>query len=246
MPLTLRTTASALSVCCTVFVVAGLAFAQTKNDDAPVDEQTQLNQALKKAASLGHVDEVKKYIAQGADVQWRDPADNGKTPLTKAVLLERFEVVKVLLENGADIHYPDGSGRYPILFCCIGSNVEQLKFLLAKGAGEDIEKSPFSVLVSVCDHGQAAPEFIPILIKGGADPNVFKGNDSPLIAAIKLNPNLAGRPEKSRAYIKLLIENGADVNLRNKGKEKLTPLQWAKKRGDQEIIDLLVKAGAVE
>jgi ankyrin repeat protein len=29
-------------------------------------------------------------------------------------------------------------------------------------------------------------------------------------------------------------------------KEKMTPLQWARKKGDQEIIDMLIKAGAKE
>jgi ankyrin repeat protein len=194
---------------------------------------------------LGKVAEVKELLKKGADIQWRDSSDNGKTPLVKAVLAGRLEVVKVLLESGADLHYPDGSGRYPVYFVCIGSNVELLNYLLEQGGGKDLHRGPFSILVSICDHGQANPEFIPILIKAGADPNAFKGNVSPLIAAIQLNPALAGRPEKSRAYIKALIEHKADLNLRDK-QEKLSPLQWAKKRGDQDIIEMLEKAGAKE
>lgn len=46
----------------------------------------------------------------------------------------------------------------------------------------------------------------------------------------------------ARSYVvKALIENKADVK-----KGKKTRLQWVKKRGDQEIIDMLEKAGAKE
>jgi len=37
--------------------------------------------------------------------------------------------------------------------------------------------------------------------------------------------------------------NKADVNLRDK-KDKLSPLQWAQKGVDPELVGMLVKAGA--
>jgi ankyrin repeat protein len=100
------------------------------------------------------------------------------------------------------------------------------------------------MLVSLCDHGQGNPEFIPILIKAGVNPNESKSGVTPLIAAIQLDPKIR-KPEIARAYVRALIENKADVNLRDK-KEKQSPLQWAKKRGDKEIIEMLEKAGAKE
>ena len=45
--------------------------------------------------------------------------------------------------------------------------------------------------------------------------------------------------------VKAPIENNADVNLRDR-KEKMSPLQWARRRGDPEIIAMLEKAGAKE
>jgi ankyrin repeat protein len=222
----------------------GSALAQENKGDKAGTDRTELNQALIKAASLGQVAMVKDLLKKGADIQWRDPSSYGKTPLVKAILGGRLEVVKVLLENGADINYPDGSGRYPVYFCCISSNVEMLKYLLAQGGDKDINRGPFSILVSICDHGQGTPEMIPILIKAGASPNVFKGPVSPLIAAIQLNPKVRA-PEIARSYAKALIENKADVNLKDK-REKLSPLQWARRRGDQQIIEMLEKAGAKE
>ena len=214
----------------------------TTKKEAPIDEKTRLGMALVDTAGLGKLEAVKELLRQGADIHYHDPKSNGKTPLTKAVVLGKFEVVKYLIENGADIHHPDGSGRYPIYFCCIGSNVELLNYLLAKGGGQDLNRGPFPMLVSLCDHGQASHEFIPILIQAGINPNAYKGAVTPLIAAMQLDPKVR-KPEVTRAYVKALIDNKADVNLPDK-KEKLTPLQWAKKRNDPELIDMLVKAGA--
>lgn len=240
----LRVATFSLLAYCAAFADGSLASAQATKDLAPVDEKTRLGKALVDAAALGKLETAKELLKQGANIHFRDPASNGKTPLTKAVVLGKIEMAKFLIENGADIHYPDGSGRYPIYFCCIGTNVELLNYLLAKGGGQDLNRGPFPMLVSLCDHGQALPEFIPILIKAGIDPDEFKGPITALIASIQLNPQVR-KPELIRAYVKALIENKADVNLPDK-KEKLTPLQWAKKRNDPELVEMLVKAGAKE
>jgi ankyrin repeat protein len=243
MPFALKFTMVALIALNTAVLSSTTVCAQDKTAPAADDEKVQLSKALKMAASLGKVDAVKDLLKQGADISWRDPSDNGKTPLTKSVLAGRLEVVKLLLASGADIHYPDGSGRYPIYFTCIGNNVELLQFLLAQGGNEDLNKGPFPILVSVCDHGQALPEFIPIMVKAGADPNALKGNVTPLIAAIQLDPKIR-RPEIARSYVQALLDNQADVNL--KDKKGKSPLQWAKERGDQQIIEMLEKAGGKE
>jgi uncharacterized protein len=220
----------------------GTACAEQKKDDKAPDEKTKNNKALKEAAGKGDVATVLALIKKGADVQWRDTTDNGKTALVKSILFGRLEVVKVLLENGADIHYPDGSNRYPVYFCHPHRDkkkaIELLNFVLSKGGDKDLNREP-GMLVSLCDHEMGPPELIPILVKAGADPNLhFKSKQvTPLIAAIQ-----AKKAELRLAYVKVLIENKADVNF--KDKKGMSPLQWAKKGGDKEVIDLLEKAGA--
>jgi ankyrin repeat protein len=223
--------------------MAGIGLAQ-KKDEKVDDEKTQLNKALNLAASTGRVEQVKELLKKGADPTWRDPMGNGKTAMVRAVMSGKLDLVKLLIENGVDVHAPDGSGRYPVYFCCIGSNAELLKYLIEKGCDKDLNRGPFPMLVSLCDHGQAPADFIPILVKAGVSPNEFNQSVTPLIAAIKLDPKVR-KPEVARSYVKALIESKADVNLKDK-KEKLTPLAWAKKRGDKDIIEMLEKAGAKE
>jgi ankyrin repeat protein len=221
----------------------GAVFGQEKKDDKSADEHTQLNEAFSTAAALGKLEAVKDLLKKGADIQWQDPTHNRKTPLVKAVMSGKVAVVKYLLEQGADIHHPDGSGRYPIFFCCIANNAEMLNFLIANGGDKDVNKGPFPMLVTLCDHGQAPADLIPIVIKAGVSPDEFNHEGfTPLVASMRLNPKVR-KAEVSRSYVKALIENKADVNLKDK-KEKMSPLQWARKRGDNEIIEMLVKAGA--
>ena len=90
-------------------------------------------------------------------------------------------------------------------------------------------------------------DLIPILIKAGANPNLQheKLRTTPLIEAIKQDGiNAKRRPELCLAYVRALIENGADVNL--KDKKGMSPLQWATLRGNHEIIAILKKAEAKE
>lgn len=233
-------------VCLLLVLLVGMSNTLTAEDkpatSSPDDKQTQLNKELGLACSLGRIERVKELLAQGADLRYCNPADNGKTALVKAVLNGKLEVVRYLLEQGADLHAPDGSGRYPIYFCCIGNNLELLQLLLARGGGDDLNRGPFPMLVSICDHGQAPAEFISVIIRAGADPNAFKGTVTALIAAIQLDPKVR-KPEIARGYVKALIENKADVNLCDK-REKRSPLAWAKQRGDQEIVAMLEAAGA--
>jgi hypothetical protein len=70
-------------------------------------------------------------------------------------------------------------------------------------------------------------EFISILVQAGINPDEFNRFVTPLIAALQLDPKVR-KPEVTRSYVKALIENKADVNLRDK-KEMMTPLQWARK-----------------
>jgi ankyrin repeat protein len=83
---------------------------------------------------------------------------------------------------------------------------------------------------------------IPILVKAGADPNkkYLISKSTPLILAIEQER----KGFDHAAYVKALLDNGADVNLKND--RGVSPLQAAKARGNKDVIALLEKAGAKE
>lgn len=53
-------------------------------------------------------------LAHGAEVNWADAADEGKTPLVQAVLGGSLIVCEFLLQNGADVNQRDSLGRAPL------------------------------------------------------------------------------------------------------------------------------------
>jgi ankyrin repeat protein len=207
--------------------------------------------ALCDAAGRGKTAEVLALLKKGAPVNAHGPS-NGKTPLVLAILHRHPETVKALLDNGADVHFADGSHRYPIYFCHI-STVGIMKMILARGGDREVDlyagataKAPNGIgktcLGSVCAYGQGDPEMIPTLVKAGADPNkkYLYLKSTPLILAVEQRR----KGFDNAAYVKALIENGADVN--RKSEKGVSPLQAARKKNDPKVIELLVKAGAKE
>uniref|UniRef100_A0A8C6A5B0 Arf-GAP with coiled-coil, ANK repeat and PH domain-containing protein n=1 Tax=Marmota marmota marmota TaxID=9994 RepID=A0A8C6A5B0_MARMA len=53
-------------------------------------------------------------LAHGAEVNWADAEDEGKTPLVQAVLGGSLIICEFLLQNGADVNQRDSRGRAPL------------------------------------------------------------------------------------------------------------------------------------
>jgi ankyrin repeat protein len=232
-------------LCAVAWALEGkTALAQDRKGDKTAEERTSDLKALCYAAGLGKTDQVVALIKRGVPI---NSNELGKTPLILAIQGGRIETVKVLLENGADLHYPDAQNRYPIYFAY--SNVEVLKYVLSKGGDKEVNwytgattKNPkgngMHLLGLVCGSRAPLPEMIPILVQAGADPNKRFMKVTPLIAAIE-----RGDP-KVADVVKTLIEHKADVNMKDDA--GVTPLQWAKMKDQGEVIELLRKAGAKE
>ncbi|HTC41698.1 MAG TPA: ankyrin repeat domain-containing protein [Candidatus Acidoferrales bacterium] len=86
------------------------------------------------AAVFGYL-EIARYLAtQGADIN--APATNGSgyNALTGAVANGHTEIVKWLLETGADPNYRYGPGYSPLLTAAANGHLEIVKLVLAHGA----------------------------------------------------------------------------------------------------------------
>eukprot|EP00053_Salpingoeca_punica_P000389 m.28481 g.28481 ORF g.28481 m.28481 type:complete len:152 (-) comp10282_c0_seq1:253-708(-) len=81
------------------------------------------------AASDGDVAVVEQYLQQGVSVNAKD--HTGYSPLSAAVSYSHFDLVKLLLERGADPNICDNDGDSPLHLC---EDVAVAKLLLAAGA----------------------------------------------------------------------------------------------------------------
>lgn len=126
---------------------------------------------------------------------------------------------------------PNYSGNYPLLFCVSDEGAE---ILLKHGANPDIKFRNQTLLSREYTYKDIV--LMELLLKYGANPNHLATYQ---ITSILHYAAANGEEE----IVKLLIENGADVNIKNRRKE--TPLDVAAKMYRVEIVEILVKNGGV-
>ncbi|MGE5638912.1 MAG: ankyrin repeat domain-containing protein [Clostridia bacterium] len=192
-------------------------------------QQSSLDRLLS-AVEEGDAAATAQYVSQGLDPNSTGP--NGQTILMAAARLGRLDVVKTLLSLKADPNRRSAQGDTALMMASLGGHLDIVKTLFASGARMDT--SGWNALHYAAYSG--SHEIVHFLVLRGADKNALAPNwDTPLILAIR-----NGRTEAAKA----LIEDKADLTHRDKNGQ--TALGLAKAKGEQEIVQLLAKAGAPE
>ena len=145
----------------------------------------------------------------------------GEPALRLAATHHHFEIVKLLLENGND----GGSALQQAVDWC---DLEGTKFLLENGVNVNLEEDGKTALEYATSRGHV--EVVRLLLDHGADINAQGG--AALLQAV-LHHHLE--------VVKLLLNHGAEVNVRGRD-YCTTPLQLAIYH--VEIIKLLLENGA--
>jgi ankyrin repeat protein len=176
------------------------------------------------AARSGNAAVVKALLAKGAQVNVREPV-RGQTALMWAVANRRHEVVRALIQSGADIHarsivtpreYQTGS-RYVAY--------DDVRFVVK------VEEGGFTPLLFAARSGDAASAEL-LLAAGAKVDDTAPTGATPLVVALHSgHGNVAT----------LLLERGADPNAAGAG---YTPLHAAVLRGDVRLVDALLARGA--
>lgn len=87
---------------------------------------------LFKAAGLGDVDEMRRLIGAGTDVNARD--EWRETPLHTASEHGYPEIVDLLIESGANVNAADATGSTPLHYSSQHGNLKCAKLLIESGA----------------------------------------------------------------------------------------------------------------
>ena len=139
------------------------------------DLDTTVN-ALKKAAKLnpeplifsGDISKVQQAIDEGVDIN----EDYAKGyPLTYYCMWDNYDIVKLLIDNGANVNIGRGTTRNPLEAAAGKASPEVVKLLLKNGADVNIlTKDGGSPIISAV-HNDNAAQILKLLIKAGADVN---------------------------------------------------------------------------
>jgi ankyrin repeat protein len=183
--------------------------------------------ALLVAAENGDATSVLSLLAEKVDFRGGD--EWGNTALAKATLSGHVEVVRLLLQAGAD---PDGELDAECTPLMVASKAAIAELLI--GAGADPNRLiDGSTPLSAAAHRNSL-EVAAVLLAAGAKPDVLtEPHGCALSTAV------------AKRYLdlcRLLIEAGASVNLHSK--KGWPPLMYAASSGWEAIVSMLLAAGA--
>ena len=184
---------------------------------------------LEIAAAKGYADIVRRLLEGGAPVDMRAPYQ--ETALHGAALYGQLDVVRVLLEWGADVNAQDK--QTALHAAAIHGDEEVVRILLQAGASPDALTSASRETPLYFAAANGHENVVSLLLETGVSvdfPERFSRN--PMHAAVRA---------RDSEIVRQLLEAGAAANLTdNKGR---LPIQLAASHGSAEITALLLKAG---
>ena len=164
----------------------------------------------------GH-DALRELIAAGADVN--EPCETGETAIFQAVKQLEFDKVAILLKNGADINHINEKGYNPFSYLLFAKtdlsdkDYEMLDYLIESGIALNVKNSMGRTLLQTAVEKNEL-KLAKTLINGGADVN-SKDINGETAMFLHLNP-WYNRGKDAREIIELLLDNGADLNVKSK------------------------------
>ena len=171
---------------------------------------------------------VKKSLKEGANVNTK-AASNGATPLMIACQLNEYDIVKYLIESGADVKLQADNGGTPIYAAAAYADLSIVAMLIAKGAEVNQMSGGMTPLFIAAQRNKT--ETVIALLDAGADPNIKATNGATALmqAAKHGNEHMASA----------VLKKGASLSPKVKG---WTALKIAKSKGHHEIVKLLINA----
>ncbi len=206
-------------------VGAAVSSAMKKRDD--------LNRHLLDACRTGNLVTV-KHLVNEANVNFKN--EIGETPLSMAIKHGHFEVVKVLVDKGADLNGVESLIETSLTLAIKNRRYEMIPFFIEKGV--DINKPDFvgeTPLILLVDQNRL--QEVSVLLQAGAKVNMkSEVGETPLVLAAE---------KGSVEMVKLLLAYGADVNDASYFKRAVdSPLDAAARGKHPEIVRILLDNGA--
>lgn len=180
------------------------------------------------------VDIVRGLALGGAFLDWQDP-QHKRTPLHHAVHFQHFQVIKILLQAGANPNLPNCHGRTPLHEVTLKGCMVGAAELLAAGADTTI----------LCHAGRTTLHLAVAFNEIGVM-RLLLGTSRAAIEIRDTNLGITPLAWAARLgrtpMLRVLLAAGADVESRSFA--GLTPLHWACRASSLESIESLLQAGA--
>ena len=202
----------------------------------PGPAELQAYRGLHAAAAKGDVAEIEKLVKSGVPIDARD--GRARTPLHVAAFMQKPEAARVLMRLGADANALEAQKYDIVTIAAVANDVPMLKVALDGGCKAGNITSPYygTALIAAAHLGH--DEVVRTLIAAKAP--LDHVNNLGWTAVIE-SIVLGNGGKRHVATLKALVDAGANVNLADRSGE--TPLTLAKRRGFNEMVAILEKAG---
>lgn len=156
------------------------------------------------------------------------------TPLMGAASRGRTDLVKMLLDRGADVNMFTIDQDTALMWACQEGHIEVVKMLLDAGADIHVRECIFGDTAITKASSEGHTEIVSMLLDKGDDANAKDDDDNTAL----MRASDGGYTET----VSLLLKNEADVN--EITKDGRTALMRASSEGHAETVSLLLKNGA--
>lgn len=215
----------------------------------------------------GNKETVELFIKAGINVNDRDPV-SGMTALMFAIAKGPDEIIKLLLDNGADVNVEAHGTTVLTGAIAADRNIAVIKMLLDKGADVNatgkngitalrmalLKDKSFAVIKMLLDKGANANDTqdgVTALMVATSNLHadivemlIVKGADVNAKADKGTTALMYASLKGSLEIVKMLLDKGADVNA--KRSDDLTALKYASNGSHDDVVALLKKAGAAQ
>lgn len=164
-----------------------------------------------------------------------DQSHRGLTPLMYAAKVGNLEIIKYLLDKGANINSQDDYGYTALHYAVEDNKLDAVKLLIEKKANINlVDKDGNTILMTAAN--AVAPEIFQYLFEKGADINTANNyGNTPLLVVAQGN---------EVSMLKILLANS--VNLNKQNKDGLTAFMYAVAFGNNEVTRILAKESKVD
>lgn len=202
-----------------------------------ISKEEQLIKYIKSCDNIDEDLDILSLDISQIEVNYRNK--HNRTLLYIAVNKRRHNIVKLLLENGADPDLKCTKKSETCLISAVGKHdYEMVEILLEHEADPNIkcniERYDTPLIFAV---RQSRYSIAKLLLENGADPNIKYANYKTALSRVNAEFSLT-----NIEMIKLLLKHGADPNVEDD--QDIILLSYAMIFNDIEIIELLLENGA--